>query len=179
MDQPAARAATGTRRGTLDLWELLGEELPAPAAPASAGELLWREFSAHHRWYSRAARRNRVAYQVFKVAALVVGAVVPVLAATGARPWLTATVAAAVVACEALQQLFQFHENWISYRTAAEQLRQEGFGYAAHVAPYDDPATRDARLAQVMRETTSGEGARWVRTARRPPAGPGTPSTSP
>jgi hypothetical protein len=146
--------------------------LPVPVDPADRGDLLWQELNAQFRWYDRAATRSRYGYQGLRLVTLVVGAAVTVLAAVGAAPVLTASLAAVVVVAEGAQQLFQFHANWIGYRATAERLRQHGLLYAAGAAPYAGPGRRDA-LAEVVRDATSKENALWATAMRQTAAPPG------
>ncbi len=153
-------------------WMALEAALP-PAAPDGQQELLLeQEVDAVFQWYNRQATRARKAYQVLRVLVLVTGATVTVLAASAASPILTASLAAAVVVLEGLQQVFQFQKNWISYRSSAEGLRFHWFLYAARRAPYDDDRTRADRLAQVMREVTTKENAGWGGTMLGNDSGP-------
>lgn len=149
-------------------WTRLTGTLPTPPREEDRGDLLWQELTAHFAWYSRAATRSRRAYQILKMATLAGGAAVTVLAAIAATAVLTASLAGAVVVMEGAQQLFQFHANWISYRAAAESLRQQAFLYAADVTPFDDPATRRALLAAFLTEVTSHEKAAWAHTMTTP-----------
>jgi hypothetical protein len=135
--------------------------LPRPLDDPEAHDLLWQEFEAQFSWYDRAATRNRASYQSLKVLAIVCGSVVTVLAAVGASPAITASLAASVVVVEGVQQVFQFHANWISYRAAAESLRQHAFLYAAGFDPYDNAGTRRQLLATAMRDVASRETSGW------------------
>lgn len=148
-------------------WEALKDDLPAPPDDADRRDLLWQQLAAQFRWYDRAATRCRRGYLGLKIATLVLGGAVTVLAAIGAPAGLTATLAAAIVAAEGLQQLFQLHANWISYRATAEALRQQAFLYAAHVAPYSEPATRRDHLADVIRTITTTENTSWAKTMKQ------------
>jgi hypothetical protein len=129
-------------------------------------DVVWQELEAMFRWYDGRAHRNRLAYQTLKVIALLLAATVTVLAAQDAASWLTATLAAVIVAIEGMQQLFQLHANWISYRASAEALRQEAFAYVAHVAPYDT-AQRRVLLAQTLRNIATKEGTTWAKTVQQ------------
>jgi len=170
---------TGARRHPVDdQWVRLGGSLPAPGGPGEADDVLWQQLEAQFRWYDREATRARLAYYVLKVLALVLAAAVTVLAAIEAPGALTAALAAGVVVLEAVQQVFQFHSNWISYRTVAEALRQHAFLYAAEVGPYVESSTRRDRLAETVHTLTSGESAAWASTMRHaaaPIAVPGGP----
>jgi hypothetical protein len=153
-------------------WQLLGDHLPQPTDPAERADVLWQELDAHFQWYGRAATRTRLSYQVIKVAVLVIGAAVTVLAATRASSALTAALAASVVVLEGIQQLFQFQSNWISYRGTAEAMRQQAFLYVAQVGPYADTQTRRERLAEFVTEITAMESAGWASAMRRTASAP-------
>ncbi len=148
-------------------WQLLGHHLPQPADPAERADVLWQELAAYFQWYGRAATRTRLGYQVLKVAVLVTGAAVTVLAATRASAVLTAALAASVVVLEGIQQLFQLQSNWITYRGTAETMRQQAFMYVAQVGPYADMKMRRERLAEFVNEITAMENAGWRSTMRR------------
>jgi len=137
--------------------------------------VLWQQLVAQFRWYDQAAGRARVAYLTLKVVALVLSAVVTVLAAVGAFRALTAGLAAGVVVLEGVQQVFQLHPNWISYRSSAETLRQHAVLFVAAVAPYDDPGTRRNRVADLLSSVTAAETASWSSTMRQ---AAGTPTGS-
>ncbi len=157
----------GTHPGDATAWQHLAGSLPQPADPGEQHDLLWQELDAQFRWYDRAATRSRLTYQTLKVAALVTGAAVTVLAATGAPAALTAALAASIVVLEGVQQVFQFHSNWIAYRATAETLRQHAFLYAAMVDPYADTQSRRDMLAEFMRDVTTKENTNWTSTMRQ------------
>jgi hypothetical protein len=102
-----------------------------------------------------------VAYQASKVAAIVLAAVVTACAGLDVTPWITATLAAAIVVLEGLQQMFQWQANWINYRRAAETLRQHGMAFAAGMPPYDTPDRRQ-QLAAVMHGVAISENSSWA-----------------
>jgi hypothetical protein len=148
-------------------WKRLTNSLPAPPRPEDRDDLLWQELTAHFRWYDKAATRSRLAYQVLKMAALIAGAAVTVLAAVSAPPVLTASLAGLVVVMEGAQQLYQCHRNWLTYRATAETLRHHAFLYVADVMPYDDPATRRDLLAAFIKDLTANENNQWAAAMRQ------------
>jgi uncharacterized protein DUF4231 len=158
--------------GAPEAWKRLADALPVPTDPADRADLLWQHLAAQVRWYHRAAARCRWSYQVLKVAALVAGGAVTVLAATDARAAVTASLAAAAVVMEGVQQVFQFHANWLSYRDTAETLRQHALLYAAGLPPYAEPETRRVRLAENVEAVTIRERGHW-RGVMRQGASPG------
>lgn len=166
----SSQIATGAGGPNRDKgWQRLAGALPQPTDPADREDLLWQQLEAQFRWYNRQAALNRIAYQALNVAAILVGAVVTVLAASNAPPVLTADCAAAIVVAEGVQQVFQFHTHWISYRATAEALRQHAFQYVAGVGPYTDSLTRRALLADALRALVSSENSNWASTMRTAP----------
>jgi hypothetical protein len=143
--------------------------LPRPEEEAECKDVLWQQLEAQFGWYDTAAGRSRLGYQALKVTALVLGATVTVLAAVGASAAVTASLAAAIVVVDGVQQVFKFHSNWISYRATAEKLRQHAVLYVAKATPYDDPRTRRQNLATVVRDLTAREVAGWSTTMRHTP----------
>lgn len=142
----------------------------ARQAPGARDDVLWQELEAYLRYYNSAAGRARLSFYVLKVLSLSAGATVTVLAAISAPAGLAAGFGAAIVVLEGAQQLFQFHPNWLSYRSAAEALRQHAFQYVADVKPYDDPATRRDQLASTLQGITANEVGTWFTTMRNSPA---------
>lgn len=165
MSTAPERTERTNRRHPSD-WRDLTDSLPHPQDDSEGRDLLWREFEARLRWYDRAASRSRRWYQGLKVLALAAGATVTVLAAAAAPAALTASLAAVGVVAEGVQQVFQLHPNWISYRSTAENLRQHGLSFAAGVAPYDDPSTRRELLSSVLWEVTSKDNTDWSAVMR-------------
>lgn len=142
-----------------DAWKRLGNSLPG--GDAADSDVVWQELDAFFSWYSRAASRNRIAYQTLTMVSLLLAAAVTVLAASSAPAVLTACVGAAIVVSEGTQQLFKFHTNWLRYRVVTETLREHGLLYAAHLAPYDDAATAQGKLGGLLRSVIEDERKQW------------------
>src|ERR1700686_1803879 len=68
-------------------------------------------------WYDTESTRNKRWYEGIKVVELVSAASVPLAAVLGPSEWLTGGLGVLVVVLEGVQQLKQFHANWISYRS--------------------------------------------------------------
>jgi hypothetical protein len=139
----------------------VGVDLPEPLDEADARHLVWLEFKGQFVEYERLATTSRVAYQASKVAAIVLAAVVTACAGLDVTPWITASLAAAIVVLEGLQQMFQWQANWVNYRRAAETLRQHGLAFAAGMPPYDTPDRRQ-QLAAVMHGVAISENSSWA-----------------
>jgi Protein of unknown function (DUF4231) len=79
---------------------------------------------------------------------------------------------------EGLQQLNQYHANWISYRSTCEALKHEKYLFLAAAGPYakvDDPLPL---LADRIEGLISQEHAKWI-SAQQQPGKPGEKSTNP
>jgi hypothetical protein len=159
-------------------WQRLDEALPSLPDPQDEADVVWQHLHAEFAWYHKAATRTRLGYQSTKTVSIAVAATVPALAAADAPPVWTASFAAVVVVLEGVQQLFQLHTNFLSYRSSAEAIRQLAYRYAGRVGPYRDATTRREILADELHAVISDESARWSSTMRKAPAGPAPSSGS-
>jgi hypothetical protein len=113
-------------------------------------------------WFDRRAMRNRRLYQGFKVSQILLAAAVPVLSGAGAAAALVGSLGAAIVSLEGMQQLFQFHRNWVAYRACAESLRRELHLYRAEVAHYARAADPVGQLAQHVEALVTRTQFHWL-----------------
>jgi hypothetical protein len=159
--------------GTNPGW--MSDELPDPADPEQSGSAAWTAYRDQFTSYSHGARTNRLSYQSARIISLTAAAAVTVSAGLSATPWVTASLGALIVVLEGLQQLFQWHENWIAYRQATETMRQHAIDFAAGVAPYDSADGRDrlARLALLRRDVALRESGGWAGRMRSAGQGSG------
>ena len=153
---------------------------PAEAHPAAtestAGATLEGRVLARARgqygWYDQHAIRARLLYWGIKVVQLVLAASVPVAAGVAAPVGLTGSLGALIVVLEGVQQLFQFHTNWIRYRVTAAALSREINLYTARIADYS-AGEPTALLALRTEAISSGEATSWAKAAQSPPASAG------
>lgn len=120
--------------------------------------------AAQAKWYDRHANRARRWYSGIKLAQVTLGALVPAAAASQAgrdgSPYLTGGLGVLIVVLEGVQQLFQFHGNWLLYRQTCvdlvtqRQLYLSGAGdYSTATAPVQLLATRVEAI--IARELTT------------------------
>ena len=114
------------------------------------------------RWYDARARENQRWYRAIKVVQLVAAALVPVMAGVGVSAWITGGLGSAIVVLEGVQQLYQFQEHWIAYRTTWEGLRREQHLYEARGGNYATAASPPILLAERVEALVAQEHARWV-----------------
>jgi hypothetical protein len=128
-----------------------------PKSPA------WHRLEDQINWYGRKAGYAQQRFKAIKVGQIVVAALVPVLAAVHGCPrWVLGALGAVVVILEGFQQLFQYQQNWITYRTTCEALKHEKFLYLADAGPYAHTRRKDGMLAERVESLVSKEHARWT-----------------
>ena len=123
------------------------------------------------RWYDRKSRSSQHCYKGLKVVVLIVAALIPLLSglqmsALGmpVSPLVLGAMGAAIAVIEGIQQVFQFHGNWISYRSTCEALKHEKYLYLAKAGPYAGVADAHAHalLAERVESLVSQETAKWA-----------------
>ena len=151
------------RRRTLLPWRRMRKppwrRMPKPPEDESEYDELnleqtleWTELEDQFYWYDRRANGNRNAYWLLKILTLLLGGAVTVLAALSSPAALTASLAAAIVAAEGIQQLFKLQLVWLAYQRTANQLRRIAMSYLMQEKPCDDPDTK-TRLTQLAHAT--------------------------
>jgi hypothetical protein len=125
----------------------------------------WKRLQGQIGWYDRNAASNQRWFKLIKVAQIVLGALVPVAAAADADRWLLGSFGAGVVVLEGVQQLFQFHRNWIKYRATCEALRREEHLYQAGAGDYASAPSPLQLLAERLEQLVGQETAEWASTA--------------
>jgi len=123
--------------------------------------MAWDRLQDQATWYDRKSAINQRLYKWLKLLEIVLAASIPVAASGDASRTVLAALGAVVVVLEGMQHLFQFHSNWITYRSTAEQLRHEQFLYLAGAGPYVG-SDRDRVLAERVEGLVSQEHAQWT-----------------
>jgi hypothetical protein len=128
----------------------------------------WERLEQQISWYGRNARRNKRWYMCIKVVQIVAAAIIPVIAALGLSTWVAGGLGALVVVLESIQQLFQFHSNWTSYRSTSESLKHEKYLYVANAGAYATAKNPAALLAERIEGRVSQEHAAWASEQQHP-----------
>lgn len=114
------------------------------------------------RWYDAKSQSSQRWFKILKAIQLIAAAAVPVVATLGGPGWLTGGLGALIIVLEGFQQLNQYQQNWVSYRSTCEKLRHEKFLFWAAAGPYG-AATQPAKLlAERVESLISQEHANWV-----------------
>lgn len=77
---------------------------------------------------------------------------------------MTASIGAAAVLLECLQQLNQWQHNWITYRSTCEALRHEKYSFIARSGSYEgmDDIQAHKALVERVEALVSTEHAKWI-----------------
>jgi hypothetical protein len=121
-------------------------------------------------WYDRHSIVNRLMFLTQKTIVIVAAALIPFLSGLklpgewlgiGATQWITGGLGVLIAILESLQQLHQYHANWIGYRATCEALRHEKFLFLAKAGPYtaSDP---QVLLAERVESLVSQENTKWT-----------------
>ena len=87
-------------------------------------------------WYNRRSLKSQRLFKTLKLATIVAAATVPLCAGLQVSAWVTGGLGSLIAALEGIQQLNQYHHNWITYRSTCEALKHEKYLYLAGAGPY-------------------------------------------
>jgi hypothetical protein len=127
-------------------------------------------------FYDKKAESAHDTYSRLKLAQIVAGAIIPIVAVVyrARAPYLaviTALLGALVTGIESYIQLSQCQQNWIRWRGSAEALVREAFLFAKRAHPYNDPKTSEAALAENVEAIIAAEQQTWKTTLTKPSGG--------
>ncbi len=93
-------------------------------------------------WYDNAARKNKRAFQVFKVGEIIVAAVTPFLIAHsnvdgGPLHVIAAVMSILIAVLAAFLGAFKLQEKWLQFRSVSEQLKHEKFMFLTSSGVYE------------------------------------------
>jgi hypothetical protein len=138
------------------------EKNPEVARAATREDATLQRLDDQIGWYDAKSGQNQRRFKFLKGLQLVAAAAIPVAATLGAHPAVAATLGAAIVVVEGVQQLNQYQQNWTLYRSNAEALKHEKFLFLARAGPYADLSDGRAVLADRIEGLISQEHAKWV-----------------
>ena len=112
-------------------------------------------------WYDRKSNSNQQTFKWMKVVEILCAALVPLFAGFNLR-WIAGGSGALIAVLEGLQQLNQYHFNWITYRSTCESLKHEKYLYLAKAGPYGGAVDPHTLLAERIESLVSQEHAKWA-----------------
>ena len=122
----------------------------------------WDRLEDQITYYDGSSAKNKNWFIRFKILQLICAAAVPVAASVHARVWVTGSLGAIVVVVEGIQQLGQYQQNWINYRSTAEALKHEKFLYLSDAGHYYGVADQQRVLAEQTEALVSQENSKWT-----------------
>lgn len=118
------------------------------------------------RWYDSKSNSNQKIYRWFKTVEIAAAALVPLF--SGFRMnYITGGLGVLIAVLEGLQQLIQYHQNGITYRSTCEALKHEKFLYLASAGPYAAAVDKHVLLAERIEVLVSQENAKWAALQER------------
>jgi len=113
-------------------------------------------------WYDRKSGSAQKLYKYTKFAEFCFGALIPFTANINAT--ITAVLGGAIIILEGLQQINQWQNNWITYRSTCEALRHEKYSYMSRSGAFSNLSDDEAKktLAERIESLISTEHAKWI-----------------
>lgn len=114
------------------------------------------------KWYDNKSMSAQNNYKRAKIAEICFAALVPFMA--GISVTVTAILGILITILEGLQQLNQWSQNWVTYRSTCEALRHEKYSYLGKSGVYEgkDEVEMKRILTQRIESLVSTEHAKWI-----------------
>jgi hypothetical protein len=126
-------------------------------------DVVWDCLESQIAWYDARSARNQRTFKRLKYVEIVAAAAIPFVAGIDGAPLvIPAVLGALVVVVESILHLNQYHENWLTYRSAAEALRGERVLYLARAGYYASAPDPHALLAERIVAMSSRENTKWA-----------------
>lgn len=118
-------------------------------------------------WYDTKSMENQKWYKRLKVAEIIAAAIIPFVSGFNGFGILTGILGVLIVIFIGIQSLNQYHDNWISYRSTAEQLKHEKYLWLSKAGHYKDAKDPEVVLAERVEFLISKEHAKWEATREK------------
>lgn len=116
-------------------------------------------------WYDKKSQFNQKLFKLLRIIEILAAALIPFLTGMAEHicysQWLIGGLGILIALSAGVMSLYRLQENWIKYRTTAEQLKHEKWLYITHTAPYNS----DDKLALLVQRTEaliSSENSAWA-----------------
>jgi hypothetical protein len=113
-------------------------------------------------WYDRKASYNERLFKRLRISTIVVSSSIPLCAAFVKYTVITGALGALIALFEGWQQLNQYHQNWITYRSTAEALKHEKYLFLSEAGPYATSENPRTLLAERVESLVSQEHSKWT-----------------
>ena len=113
---------------------------------------------------------NQKFYKRLRLTEIIAAALIPFLSGSGEiipyNAWIIGALGVLIAVAAASSALSKFHENWIQYRTTAEQLKHEKYLYLTGVKPYD-LENKFSLLVERVEGLISKENSYWAQSVKQ------------
>jgi hypothetical protein len=116
-------------------------------------------------WYRRNAKKSRNRFQIVEVVQLVTAAAIPPTALLNS-PWVPAVLGALVVVLTGLRPVFRWHENYIRFTEACQELLYEKRRFDARLPPYGTSISAESLLVEAVNRVEAKETGAWIELQR-------------
>lgn len=121
-------------------------------------------------WYDKKSQYSQKLFKRLRLLEIIAAALIPFLSGMSEKithyQWLVGGLGVLIAVSAATSSLFKYHENWIEYRTTAEQLKHEKYSYLTSTKPYDND-DRFSVLVQRIEGLISKENSSWATVTRK------------
>jgi hypothetical protein len=114
------------------------------------------------KWYDDKSKYSQFCFKTLKIIEIVTAATIPFAAGNQWPATLIGLLGVIIIVIEGLQSLFQFHQNWMGYRSTCEYLKHEKHLFLASAGPYKDVTNSKILLAERIETLVSQEHAKWI-----------------
>ncbi|MET8975358.1 DUF4231 domain-containing protein [Streptomyces sp. NPDC004539] len=122
--------------------------------------------NASYDWYREAAAKARTYYRISECLQIVFSAAIPVSAVLSpGDAKVPAVLGGLVVILTGLRSVFHWQDDYLRFSQAREAVEAERRLYRTGNEPYDDPESRDRRLAAAVTRVEQQEMGVWVQVA--------------
>ena len=122
----------------------------------------WQRLLEQIAWYDRKSIAAQRWFKRLKLVELVAAASLPPIVGLSSPRWIAAVTASLIVVLEGCQHLYQWHDQWNSYRSTCEALRHEQYVFLAGAGDYATAPNPTALLAERIEGLVSQEHAKWT-----------------
>lgn len=117
-------------------------------------------------WYDNKSQKAQRNYKRLKIMEMVCSASIPILVAFWNSltfiPPIVALLGAIVTVLAGIHGLYNFHENWIEYRSTAEILKHEKFMYLTQSGIYKENENAFNQFVERVESIISHENTNWA-----------------
>lgn len=145
------------------VWTMIEEENGDPLLSENA--YLTQRLDEQIEWYNQKSLSNQRWYKRFKKTEMTLSALIPIIMVFWSDAFLAklfiALAGGTVAVLSGIHGLYNFHENWIEYRSTSEILKHEKYMYVTHSGAYANISNRFQFLVERVESIISHENINW------------------